>query len=278
MIKAIIGDMIILVNAEEGYGWSISDDYEILTISNFDVIKRYDWNEEYGEDIKKVIIEEGVTQIPAMAFRNCINLESITIPSTVTDIGSAFNEGFSIKEVYISDLSAWCSIDFTKTISNPLYYGAKLYINGSLSKNLVIPDGVGSIKDFVFYNYSYLKTITIPKSVTSIGNKAFQNCSNLADVYYSGTEADWKVLSIGINNNEFKNAKISLANGILVYPVNVESGNYILVGCYKGDRIVYIDFKKYNNEEYIIFNTDVDYDSSKIFKWRDLNSIVPLGI
>lgn len=198
----------ISVCAEEGYGWSISKDYEVLTISDFDNMTSYAWNEKYGDNIKEVIIKEGVTQIPEMAFRQCINLKKITIPSTVTDIDSAFNEGFLIKEVHISDLSAWCSIDFSKTISNPLYYGAKLYINGSFFEDLVIPDGVASIEDFAFYNYSYLKSVTIPKSLTSIGNYVFQKCSALSHIYYSGTEVDWERISIGSNNHILNNAKI----------------------------------------------------------------------
>ncbi|MBQ9458321.1 MAG: hypothetical protein IJU66_00125 [Oscillospiraceae bacterium] len=41
--------------------------------------------------------------------------------------------------------------------------------------------------------------MTIPSSVTSIGMDAFDR-SGLIDVYYGGTEAQWKAISIASGN------------------------------------------------------------------------------
>lgn len=38
-------------------------------------------------DIKHVVVEEGVTSIPDEAFYNCVNIESISLPSTLKEIG-----------------------------------------------------------------------------------------------------------------------------------------------------------------------------------------------
>ncbi len=60
--------------------------------------------------------------------------------------------------------------------------------NGVLTKytgiggDVVIPDGVTSIGDWVFSHCSSLTSITIPDSVTSIGEWAFAGCSNLTSV------------------------------------------------------------------------------------------------
>ena len=48
--------------------------------------------------------------------------------------------------------------------------------------NVIIPEGVTSIGDNVFWDCSGLTSITIPDSVTEIGNYAFQNCSGLTSV------------------------------------------------------------------------------------------------
>ena len=44
------------------------------------------WESE-RDNIKKVVIEEGVTSIGYDAFMNCQSLLSVTIPSSVTSIG-----------------------------------------------------------------------------------------------------------------------------------------------------------------------------------------------
>ena len=59
---------------------------------------------------------------------------------------------------------------------------AKLYLNGILVTELVIPDGVTRIKDYAFSNCSFLTSVTIPDGVTSIGDCAFEYCSSLTSV------------------------------------------------------------------------------------------------
>lgn len=49
------------------------------------------WSGE-NDNIKDIIIEEGITSISAFAFKNIKNLTSITVPNGVTSIGnSAFS-------------------------------------------------------------------------------------------------------------------------------------------------------------------------------------------
>ena len=56
-----------------------------------------------------------VTGIGANAFENCSGLTSVTIPSSVTKIDKdAFKDCSGLKSVNISDLAAWCNIDFVK--------------------------------------------------------------------------------------------------------------------------------------------------------------------
>ena len=44
--------------------------------------------------------------------------------------------------------------------------------------------------------------MTIPNSVTYIGEWAFDDCTSLTDVYYAGSEAQWKAISISSNRND----------------------------------------------------------------------------
>lgn len=80
-------------------------------------------------------------------------------------------------------MSAWCKVKFGDMKANPLHWTNHLYLNGKEVKNLVIPDDVTSIGDYVFYNCSDLTSVTIPKSVTSIGKGAFSYCFGLGKIY-----------------------------------------------------------------------------------------------
>ena len=131
----------------------------------------------YCPSLMSVTIPNSVTSIGDSAFSGCDSLTSVTIPNSVTSIGYyAFSGCDSLTSVNINSIEAWCGIAFDGYYANPLYYAKKLYLNGTLVTDLVIPDTVTEIKDFAFYNCSSLSSITIPSSVTSIRECAFTSC------------------------------------------------------------------------------------------------------
>ncbi len=135
--------------------------------------------------LQSITIPSSVTTIGGWAFWDCSSLQSITIPSSVTTIGDhAFSGCSSLQGVYISDIAAWCGIDFKSSNSNPLYDAKTLYLNGNLVTNLVIPSSVTSIGNAAFAYCSSLQSITIPSSVTTIGDHAFLGCSSLQSVTF----------------------------------------------------------------------------------------------
>ena len=84
--------------------------------------------------------------------------------------------------VYVDDISIWCCIDFDANCSNPLEYANKLYANGNLITNLIVPDGITKMKSYAFSGYQSLVSVVIPNSVTYISRSAFEGCSNLTDI------------------------------------------------------------------------------------------------
>ncbi|MDD3947634.1 MAG: leucine-rich repeat domain-containing protein [Clostridia bacterium] len=161
----------------------------------------------FGEDIQLDIIEEE-------AFSNCIALESLIIPKSVTAINSnafsaiecdiEFEEGSLLTTIqtyafsnylgenlilpnsvttietyafnYCSNLKSITLPSNINTISNNLcYYCVSL-------ETINLPDAITSIKNYAFYHCESMQSITIPSNVTSIGNGAFDYCSSLANI------------------------------------------------------------------------------------------------
>ena len=162
-------------------------------------------------DLTRVILNDDCSLIGRDAFRYCTSLVSITVPNSVRSIGErAFAGCRNISEVHISDINAWCNIDFNDHYSamggntsleagcsNPLVYGAKLFLNDEEIDDLVIPNTVTSIKEFAFAGLR-LNSITIPNTINSIGAGAFYN-SSIARLNISDIEAWCKIDFKGIN-------------------------------------------------------------------------------
>lgn len=117
------------------------------------------------------------------AFIRCTALNTVTVGSGVTGFGiSAFENCTGLTGVYISDLAAWCRIDFGGYLANPLQFAKHLYLNGSEVTNLQIPDGVTAISDYAFEYGKSITSVTIPSSVTTIGDYAFYLCDGIRTV------------------------------------------------------------------------------------------------
>ena len=138
----------------------------------------------YGcTSLTSVTIPDRVTAIGSSAFNGCTSLTSVTIPDSVTSIGDyAFANCTSLTRVDITDLSAWCKISFGDFGATPLFYAAKLYLNGSELTNITIPSDITEIKSSAFSGCKSLTSVTIPDSVTSIGDDAFHRCKSLTSV------------------------------------------------------------------------------------------------
>lgn len=167
-----------------------SDLTSVIIPSSVVSIGNYAFQCCYG--LTSVSIPNGVTKICDRAFNGCTNLVSINIPSSVISIGSgAFYLCNSLTSVNISDLKAWCAIDFSPYgSSNPLEWAHHLYMNGEEIKDLVVP--YGTLASRTFCGCTGLTSVTIGSNVKTIGNSAFYGCSNLSSI----------ILADGVNTIE----------------------------------------------------------------------------
>ena len=193
-------------------------------------------------NLKEVLISKG-TSILSGAFWDCTSLERVVIPDSVTSIGdSAFWGCTGLTDVYITDIDAWCNISFSSSDSNPMYYGANLYLDGNLVTELIIPDSVTSIGSYTFYGCTGITSIIIPDSVTSIGDSAFSGCSSLTTVTIPEN-----VTSIGDNafSTCFK----------LIEVINKSSLNIVAGSSDNGD-VAYYAKEVHNGESKIVNKND----------------------
>ena len=132
-------------------------------------------------DLTSITIGNKVTRIGGAAFKKCRGLMSVTIPNSLTSVEpQAFRDCDNLKEVHISDIAAWCRINFSGNDDNPLFYGKKLYLNGQLFTDLVVPNEITEIKPYAFNYCESLKSVTFHDDITQIYALAFMGCSNLA--------------------------------------------------------------------------------------------------
>ena len=75
-------------------------------------------------------------------------------------------------------------------------------------ESVVVSGSVTSLGDYAFYKCRNLKSVTISSSVTSIGYAAFYGCDSIRDVYYTGTQAQWKAIQISDFNSALTKANI----------------------------------------------------------------------
>ena len=180
--------------------------------------------------------EYRVTSIAGAAFYACEDLTSIHIPSTIKSIGiSAFSKCEKLKSVIITDLSAWCNIEFEHYSSNPLQYAHNLVLNDNPIKELVIPEDVTTIKNYTFYCCSNFTSVTFYPNVSSVGTSAFTGCNGLESVHIFDLEA-WCRITFQDGSNPLSYAHNLYLENNLLKDVTIPNGlskieDYSFSGC-----------------------------------------------
>ena len=144
-----------------------------------------------SDSLEELTLGNGTKEIGYAAFSGCTALAKVAIPASVTKINEdAFAGCTSLGGVYITDLAAWCAIEFQCATANPLSVCGRLYLNNALLTELAFPASVTSIGAYAFYNADAITGVTIPADLRSIGIGAFAACDALKDATFAET-AEW---------------------------------------------------------------------------------------
>ena len=150
----------------------------VLTITGTGKMPNYGSSDQpwykYKEDIRRVIVGEGITSVGNQAFYQYNNISKVTIPSTVTKIGSSAFSG----------CTSLIDVSIPKTVTT---IGDYSFQNCTSLESVVIE--ANSKKGFetvigqsAFNGCKSLTSVTIPGNVTSIGYYAFSNCKSLEEL------------------------------------------------------------------------------------------------
>lgn len=221
----------------DNLSWSLTSD-GTLTISGTGAMTQKGWY-THTDQIKQLVISEGVTEIMTNAFSGCSNISgTLVIPESVTTIGSqAF---YNCSNIFGSLVIP----ENVTTIGREAFYGCSGF-EGSLTigdnvknigdgafggctgltGNLTIGDGVESIGNRAFWGCTGLTgNLTIPNNVKIIGEHAFAQCSGFTGNLILGDNIE----SIG----ESAFSGCSGLTGSLVIPDSVRTlGNSAFWGC-----------------------------------------------
>lgn len=150
--------------------------------------------EDYLAQISNVSIMNSITNIGNRAFAHCF-LRTIDISDSVTSIGNLAFYGCSVL----------ISVTMPDSITN---IGTSVFNECSSLESVVLSNSLESISASAFANCENLTSISVPTSVAVIEARAFYRCNQLTDVYYTGTQQQWEVITIGAYNEPLFEATI----------------------------------------------------------------------
>ena len=164
----------------EGLTWTLTDG-ELKIIGSGEMP---DYSEDgdspwaFNEDIRKVIIDEGVTSIGEYAFYFC-TFSEVSLPKTLESIGeNAFYGCFGLETLTVAEGNPCFALN------GGVLYDKKqnaliLYPLAKADSTYTVPDGTEAIGQYAFAGNCNLQNVSIPNSVKSIGVGAFSSCGAL---------------------------------------------------------------------------------------------------
>ena len=156
-----------------GVRYVFDKDTGVLTISGTGAMTDFyaatpaPWS-SYAASVRAVKLEEGVTTLGNLALEGCVKLESLSLPTTLTEIGTGNLPTES--PMWQSAAAGEIRVD-----------GWLVSYKGTTPQDLRLSDGIRGMANGVFA-WDSVKTAVLPGSLLYVGKDTFLSCDALTDV------------------------------------------------------------------------------------------------
>ena len=158
------------------------------------------------EDIRSLVIGEGITAIGTSVFERCYNMATVTFPSTLTTIKA--------RAFFMYTQGGLTSLTIPPTITT---IGEKAFVDQALT-SIIMPatlttlgtyifDGSATLRTariecaevpvFLFVMCNRLSDVTLSHNVTKIGSHWINYCNSLTQLTYEGSLDEWAAVTKG---------------------------------------------------------------------------------
>lgn len=162
-------------------------------------------------NLQKITLPDTITHIGSSAFAGCKSLTQIHLPEGLSQIGTYAFSFSGLEEIYIpktcrqvhSYVFQGCE-SLKQAIFDPdikgLSMSSGIFKDCKALKLVEFPTSCETILNHAFENCESLTTLLIRENLALISSNAFSGCTQLSKIYYTGTNATWDQIDIRVDS------------------------------------------------------------------------------
>lgn len=161
-----------------------------------------------GAFVNSILNQFISSQLGTNLFQNCLNVTSVTIPSSITSLPDNFFDGCAnLTSVTFADIStitaigssAFSGTNVSSTFAINLLTTPTITFSGSPFQNCLfteisIPAALTLNIDYLFFNCDNLTSVTIESGVTAITGNMFRECNQLSSVTFAEPNTSFVII------------------------------------------------------------------------------------
>jgi hypothetical protein len=207
------GENILNIDADYPYGFKCSSNQDKVVGVDLKQFKGTEiWNYAFQNcnAISSITIPDSVSIIGSRSFEGCSSLSVVNFNNNTTKIfAGAFSGCEKIKEIVLSkniktiDAGAFehcTSLSLITNFDNLTLLGTSAFVGCVSLKKIVLPESLDKFGGNVFTGCSSLSSVTIPSSITLYKPNNFKRCTSLTSITFTSKTPNSNYLSEMINN------------------------------------------------------------------------------